>query len=55
VLGRARLPQAGIVFKDLMPLFADGAVFRQVIDAIRAEHGCGFVRRGGRASSAAAS
>jgi len=32
-------PKPGIVFKDLMPLFADGAVFRQVIDAIVAEHG----------------
>ncbi|RSM59986.1 adenine phosphoribosyltransferase [Actinoplanes sp. ATCC 53533] len=32
-------PKPGIVFKDLMPLFADGAVFQQVIDAIIAEHG----------------
>jgi adenine phosphoribosyltransferase len=32
-------PKPGIAFKDLMPLFADGAVFRQVIDAIVAEHG----------------
>jgi adenine phosphoribosyltransferase len=27
-------PQPGIVFKDLMPLFADGPVFHQVIDGI---------------------
>jgi adenine phosphoribosyltransferase len=27
-------PQPGIVFKDLMPLFANGPVFRQVIDGI---------------------
>ena len=32
-------PQPGIVFKDLMPLFADGPVFRQVIDSIVAHHG----------------
>ncbi|MEU7908203.1 adenine phosphoribosyltransferase [Actinoplanes sp. NPDC049118] len=32
-------PKPGIVFKDLMPLFADGAVFRQVIDEIVAYHG----------------
>ncbi|BCY13723.1 adenine phosphoribosyltransferase [Actinoplanes sp. L3-i22] len=34
-------PKAGVVFKDLMPLFADGAVFRQVIDGIVAHHGAG--------------
>ncbi|KUL27133.1 adenine phosphoribosyltransferase [Actinoplanes awajinensis subsp. mycoplanecinus] len=34
-------PQPGVVFKDLMPLFADGAVFRQVIDGIVAHHGAG--------------
>ena len=27
-------PQSGVVFKDLMPLFADGDAFRHVIDAI---------------------
>jgi adenine phosphoribosyltransferase len=32
-------PKPGIVFKDLMPLFADGEVFRQVIDGILAHHG----------------
>jgi adenine phosphoribosyltransferase len=32
-------PKPGIVFKDLMPLFADGPVFRQVIDGIVAYHG----------------
>src|SRR3954452_14295631 len=32
-------PKAGIVFKDLMPLFADGPVFRRVIDGIVAHHG----------------
>jgi adenine phosphoribosyltransferase len=34
-------PQAGIVFKDLSPLFADGPAFRQTIDAI-ADHPGGF-------------
>ena len=34
-------PQPGIVFKDLSPLFADGAAFRQTIDAI-ADHPGGF-------------
>jgi adenine phosphoribosyltransferase len=32
-------PQPGIVFKDLTPLFADGAGFRDAIDAIVAYHG----------------
>jgi len=32
-------PKPGIVFKDLMPLFADGRVFHQVIDEIIAFHG----------------
>jgi adenine phosphoribosyltransferase len=32
-------PQPGILFKDLMPLFADGAVFRQVVDGIIADQG----------------
>jgi adenine phosphoribosyltransferase len=32
-------PRPGIVFKDLSPLFADGAVFREVIDQIVDFHG----------------
>jgi adenine phosphoribosyltransferase len=32
-------PRPGVLFKDLMPLFADGAAFRQVIDGIVAYHG----------------
>jgi adenine phosphoribosyltransferase len=32
-------PKPGIVFKDLMPLFADGAAFTEVIDGIVAHHG----------------
>ncbi|MFI7544264.1 adenine phosphoribosyltransferase [Actinoplanes sp. NPDC049599] len=39
VLDVADFPKPGIVFKDLMPLFADGPVFRQVIDGIVAWHG----------------
>lgn len=31
-------PQPGIVFKDLTPLFADGAAFRQVVDEISGYH-----------------
>ncbi len=31
-------PKPGVVFKDLMPLFADGAVFRRVIDGIVTHH-----------------
>ena len=34
-------PKPGIVFKDLMPLFADGALFRRVIDGIVAHYGPG--------------
>ncbi|MFG1608966.1 adenine phosphoribosyltransferase [Actinoplanes sp. NPDC049265] len=41
VLDVPDFPKPGIVFKDLMPLFADGAVFRQVIDGIIAFHGSG--------------
>src|SRR3990170_7237297 len=41
VLDVPDFPKAGIVFKDLMPLFADGPVFRQVIDGIIAHHGAG--------------
>ncbi|GAA4686145.1 adenine phosphoribosyltransferase [Phytohabitans rumicis] len=32
-------PKAGILFKDLTPLFADGPAFRQVIDGIVEHHG----------------
>lgn len=32
-------PTPGILFKDLTPLFADAAVFRQVIDDIIVQHG----------------
>jgi adenine phosphoribosyltransferase len=32
-------PQPGIVFKDLMPLFADGPAFRRVIDGIIEHYG----------------
>jgi adenine phosphoribosyltransferase len=39
VLDVADFPKPGIVFKDLMPLFADGPVFRQVTDGIVAWYG----------------
>jgi adenine phosphoribosyltransferase len=42
-------PQEGIVFKDLSPLFADGAAFREVIDAVAAHY-----RAGGAAVAASA-
>ena len=29
-------PKAGIVFKDITPVLSDGALFRQVIDALAA-------------------
>ena len=32
-------PKPGIVFKDLMPLFADGRAFREVIDGIVGHYG----------------
>ena len=35
----ADFPQPGIVFKDLTPLFADPAGFREVVDAIVGYHG----------------
>src|SRR3954451_5483442 len=35
-------PQPGIVFKDLMPLFADGAAFRRVVDGGVAHYPVGF-------------
>jgi adenine phosphoribosyltransferase len=34
-------PKPGIVFKDLMPLFADGAAFRRVVDGIIEHYGRG--------------
>jgi adenine phosphoribosyltransferase len=34
-------PKPGIMFKDLMPLFADGPVFRRVVDGIVAHYGAG--------------
>jgi adenine phosphoribosyltransferase len=34
-------PKPGIVFKDLIPLFADGPAFAQVVDDIIAHHGAG--------------
>ncbi|BFU43740.1 adenine phosphoribosyltransferase [Krasilnikovia sp. MM14-A1004] len=39
VLDVPDFPKPGIMFKDLMPLFADGPVFRQVIDQIVEHHG----------------
>ena len=27
-------PEPGIIFRDLTPMFADGAAFREVIDAL---------------------
>ena len=34
VLDVPDFPQAGVVFKDLSPLFADGSAFRELIDGI---------------------
>ncbi|MFD6755066.1 MULTISPECIES: adenine phosphoribosyltransferase [Micromonospora] len=39
VLDVPDFPKPGVMFKDLMPLFADGAAFRDVIDGIVAYHG----------------
>jgi adenine phosphoribosyltransferase len=39
VLDVPDFPKPGVIFKDLMPLFADGAAFREVIDGIIAHHG----------------
>ncbi|MER5336222.1 adenine phosphoribosyltransferase [Micromonospora sp. NPDC002717] len=39
VLDVPDFPKPGVMFKDLMPLFADGAAFRQVVDTIVAYHG----------------
>jgi adenine phosphoribosyltransferase len=41
VLDVPDFPQAGVLFKDLTPLFADGAAFREVIDATVAHYGHG--------------
>jgi adenine phosphoribosyltransferase len=41
VLDVPDFPKPGIVFKDLMPLFADGRAFQEVIDGIIAYHGTG--------------
>jgi adenine phosphoribosyltransferase len=41
VLDVPDFPRPGVVFKDLMPLFADGPVFRQVIDGIIDHYGAG--------------
>src|SRR4051794_16456704 len=41
VLDVPDFPQAGALFKDLTPLFADGAAFREVIDATVAHYGPG--------------
>lgn len=39
VLDVPDFPQPGVLFKDLTPLFADGEVFRQVIDGIVGHYG----------------
>jgi adenine phosphoribosyltransferase len=39
VLDVPDFPRPGVMFKDLTPLFADGPVFREVIDGIIAYHG----------------
>jgi adenine phosphoribosyltransferase len=39
VVDVADFPKPGIAFKDLSPLFADGAAFRQVIDAVVEHYG----------------
>ncbi|MFC4017913.1 adenine phosphoribosyltransferase [Micromonospora sp. GCM10011542] len=41
VLDVPDFPKPGVLFKDLMPLFADGEAFREVIDGIIAYHGPG--------------
>ena len=35
-------PKDGIIFKDLSPLFADGAAFREITDAVVASYPGGF-------------
>lgn len=39
VLDVPDFPEPGIVFKDLTPLFADGAAFRAVVDSLLAHYG----------------
>lgn len=39
VLDVPDFPQPGVLFKDLTPLFADGAAFREVIDGIVEHYG----------------
>ena len=39
VLDVPDFPKAGIVFKDLTPVFADGPTFRSAMDAIIEHHG----------------
>jgi adenine phosphoribosyltransferase len=39
VIDVADFPKAGIVFKDLMPVFADGVAFAGIVDAIVEHHG----------------
>jgi adenine phosphoribosyltransferase len=41
VLDVPDFPKPGIVFKDLMPLFADGPAFRRVVDGIVDHYGAG--------------
>ncbi|MEV6633435.1 adenine phosphoribosyltransferase [Actinoplanes sp. NPDC051470] len=41
VLDVPDFPRPGIVFKDLMPLFADAAAFRRVVDGIVEYYGAG--------------
>jgi adenine phosphoribosyltransferase len=41
VLDVPDFPKPGIGFKDLMPLFADGPVFHEVVDGIVAHYGTG--------------
>lgn len=41
VLDVPDFPKPGIMFKDLMPLFADGPILRRVTDAIIAHQGAG--------------
>ena len=48
VLDVPDFPKPGVMFKDLMPLFADGAAFREVIDGIIAVPRAGLLRRRGR-------
>jgi hypothetical protein len=49
VLDVPDFPQAGVVFKDLSPVFADGEGFRAVIDGVVAHYGTGGFQAGGEA------